>query len=489
MFDYSKRIERFRDEKVRLSEDFLEKLYAHRQANRDRIKKRLPDFINGVHVAESDFKPQGSVAVGTIIQTKYVNDEYDIDDGLLLDRSELRKVDGSELTAPEVKERLRDALKDERFNRQPRIQTNCVRVFYADTDEEKHHVDFPAYRVWMDERGVEHQELASEKSWTDSDPTQVNAWFLRAVETRNAETGGRGTQFRHLVQLLKRFCRSRTDDEWDMPNGMKLTMLVHECQPAHFDRIDVAFRTLLENLERRLRWSKVIRNLAHPQQPAITKTDNDTNVVELLTHSSEALSELRRLDSTDNNNADAARKAWDWVFRSDGFFKQFDDEEAEKEAASSKETVASRALAATATVAQSTSRAIFRVTHRQAPSWLMRTSRAVSIRATYCRDGFRTAEFRSDSTAIPKHCSLRFEADTDVPRPFKVYWQVVNTGAEAEAAGGLRGEFYDGLMERGGLVRKESTLYRGSHWIECFIVRDGVCVARSGEFVVNIEGS
>jgi len=25
------------------------------------------------------------------------------------------------------------------------------------------------------------------------------------------------------------------------------------------------------------------------------------------------------------------------------------------------------------------------------------------------------------------------------------------------------------------------------HWIECFIIRDGTCEARSGEFVVNIE--
>ena len=42
----------------------------------------------------------------------------------------------------------------------------------------------------------------------------------------------------------------------------------------------------------------------------------------------------------------------------------------------------------------------------------------------------------------------------------------------------------DGLVPRDTLER---TKYAGMHWIECFIVKDGVLVARSGEFVVNIE--
>ncbi len=66
--------------------------------------------------------------------------------------------------------------------------------------------------------------------------------------------------------------------------------------------------------------------------------------------------------------------------------------------------------------------------------------------------------------------------------------QVVNTGDEASSVpGGLRGGFCEGVTERGGLVRNEGTQYEGNHWIECFIVKQGACVARSGEFVVNID--
>ena len=146
MFDFSERIESFRDKKVRLSTELLDKLLAHRKANRDRLIGRLPDQIEGLTIGESSFRPQGSAATQTIIQTRFAAEEYDIDDGLVLWRHQLVKQDGTELTADEVKQMVREALKDDRFSKQPRICSNCVRVFYADTDEEKHHVDFPVYR-------------------------------------------------------------------------------------------------------------------------------------------------------------------------------------------------------------------------------------------------------------------------------------------------------------------------------------------------------
>jgi hypothetical protein len=325
MFDYSARIEAFRDEKVRLPHDFEQKLLGHRKANRDRLIGRLPEEIKGVTIGESSFKPQGSFAMQTVVQTRFTDEEYDIDDGVVLWKHQLVNKEGEELSAMAVKEKVRDALKDARFNRQPRLCTNCVRVFYADEDEEKHHVDFPVYRKWVDANGDTTRELASEDKWVKSDPTQVNVWFDDTVKERNKAVGGWGTQFRQLIQLLKRFCRSRPDTEWDMPNGMKLTMLVAECQPAFQQRIDTAFRELLSKLYYRLLFSKIIRNLAHPDKPPITKTDSDSNVVELQNRCKEAFDKLKELDKVENNNADAARSPWDWIFRSEGFFKEFDD--------------------------------------------------------------------------------------------------------------------------------------------------------------------
>ncbi|WP_412072410.1 nucleotide-binding domain-containing protein [Pseudomonas fluorescens] len=63
---------------------------------------------------------------------------------------------------------------------------------------------------------------------------------------------------------------------------------------------------------------------------------------------------------------------------------------------------------------------------------------------------------------------------------------VLNTGLDASRQRGLRGGFEEGIVQGGRLERRESTLYAGSHSTECFIVKEGYCLARSGPFIVNV---
>lgn len=127
----------------------------------------------------------------------------------------------------------------------------------------------------------------------------------------------------------------------------------------------------------------------------------------------------------------------------------------------------------------------FAVAHREDPYWPVRSIKAVSIQATasVSHDAYRPGPFRlgNDAGPLPKGAKLRFYATTDVAQPFEVHWQIVNTGAEATVARNLRGRIIPGSLEH-----EETTQYRGMHWVECFIVKNGACVARSGEFVVNI---
>lgn len=484
MFDYSDRIEAFRDEKVRLSADFKEKLLDHRQANRDRLISRLGDHIPGISISDSSFYPQGSFAMQTVIQTRLADEEYDIDEGLVLSRDELVDDDGNELTATQVKEKVRDALKDKRFNRQPKVISNCVRVFYADEDEEKHHVDFPVYRRYYDADDNRIRELAGVDGWVESDPTQVNKWFEDEITDRNKLVDGRGTQLRHLVQLLKRFCRSRPDSEWDLPNGMKLTMLVAECQPYYFRRIDEAFRELLQKLEDRLEDNKKIENLAHPDKPALTRTDNDQNVIDLETRIGEALDQLATLDAADANNPKSARKAWDWIFKSDGFFAEYDEEHEGSKALVQK--------------SESSALSRFAVAWCEPPRWRCLLTELVTVRGRFAisEHSLNWTPFESDCPPLNKYLYLRFTAETNAEPPYTVFWQVVNTGSQAIYAGQHRGEIVQSTSAGAGglqsttakaIFRDERTMYTGMHWVECFIVRNGICIGRSGPFVVNIK--
>jgi hypothetical protein len=96
-------------------------------------------------------------------------------------------------------------------------------------------------------------------------------------------------------------------------------------------------------------------------------------------------------------------------------------------------------------------------------------------------------KFSSDGSPLPKRASLEFQAKTTVLKPYRVYWQVVNTGHQARELGQLRGELQEEAVVRGHLNKEERTLYSGVHSVECFIVKDGKCVAKSGPFIVKID--
>lgn len=130
---------------------------------------------------------------------------------------------------------------------------------------------------------------------------------------------------------------------------------------------------------------------------------------------------------------------------------------------------------------------IFDAPHRKPVTWPVVKSGTVEIvTATALRDGFRPRVIANDDTPIARGSALRFDARTDVPRPYRVYWQVVNTGSAATTAKDLRGGFDEIIVEPGVLSRHETAKYAGSHSIECFVVKNGFLAARSGPFLVHI---
>src|SRR5205085_5621483 len=178
----------------------------------------------------------------------------------------------------------------------------------------------------------------------------------------------------------------------------------------------------------RLCLDKVIRNLAHPDRPKLTRTANDTNVLELETRVGEALDQLRTLDAKEAGNARSARPVWDWIFKSDGFFAQYDSEQEAKAESFSKR--------------DATNGSRFLVPWRQPPLWPILNAYRVTLSGRYSRaaNSLTWQDFSSDSAPLDKHLYLRFFAETNAPARYTVFWQVVNTGHEAVACGGLRGD-------------------------------------------------
>ena len=96
------------------------------------------------------------------------------------------------------------------------------------------------------------------------------------------------------------------------------------------------------------------------------------------------------------------------------------------------------------------------------------------------RNGFREdmlSHILSSGQRVSRVRSLDFIQNTDVPWPYDVKWKVRNVGDEAKRRNCLRGEIIDS-NRMGGLARHESADFRGPHYVECCIVKDGIVVAR-----------
>lgn len=134
--------------------------------------------------------------------------------------------------------------------------------------------------------------------------------------------------------------------------------------------------------------------------------------------------------------------------------------------------------------------------HAQELMWPEALNRRYKVRLdaytyTYSSDR-RLAGINSSGRVLPSGLRIKFIAKTRARGDYEVFWQVVNTGRHAAAENGLRGEFFKAKLPGGTpsgdpLVSWELTQYTGKHWIECFIVKNGICVGRSGRFFVNVR--
>ena len=95
------------------------------------------------------------------------------------------------------------------------------------------------------------------------------------------------------------------------------------------------------------------------------------------------------------------------------------------------------------------------------------------------RNGFREtllSRLLAIGQRIGRVRSLDFTFETDVPEPYEVKWKARNVGEEAKRRNCLRGQIIN--SNKNFTTRHESADFRGSHYMECYIIKDGVVVAR-----------
>lgn len=98
-------------------------------------------------------------------------------------------------------------------------------------------------------------------------------------------------------------------------------------------------------------------------------------------------------------------------------------------------------------------------------------------------DRLRNLMSRVISYRIPRQRELTFWiAEINVPPPYKIYWKVKNVGPQAIERNMIRGNI---RIDSGHNQITEHSNFEGDHYVECYAVKENVCVAR-GRIVVPI---
>ena len=91
---------------------------------------------------------------------------------------------------------------------------------------------------------------------------------------------------------------------------------------------------------------------------------------------------------------------------------------------------------------------------------------------------------------LDKYKHLLFVANTNISQPYEVIWQISNKGRESVVNDQIRGELSKSETCRKNFnfryQKREETRYVGTHWVKCFIIKNGFIVAESEKFYVKV---
>jgi len=498
----------YKEELLQVLADLVEELDVPPSKYED-AKSRyeaVRNWLNGDGSDLAQYVPaiyaQGSFALGTAVKP-LGDDHYDVDAVCRLEASsnsitqeQLKELVGRRLKAHKTYEKMLDPKEGGR---------RCWTLKYS--DDSRFHLDIlpavPDNPAWLTAQGVpaaiaEHaicitdrETWGTSSDWPKSNPQGYVTWFkdrMRVIleerrvvlakavgaEVQDIPDYKVQTPLQQVIKLLKRHRDKMYIGDDDKPISIIITTLAaraYNNQGDLFDALLAIVPGMRNSIENRngVWW---IENPVNPEENFADKWNETPRKQEVF---------FEWLDALEREHHELVG---DPGFRSVGY--RLAESYGQREAESVIKKYAARTGKTVPSLTSSLVLSKFVVPHRQAPQWPVVLQYKVEIRARAWRKGWRTLNFANGSAAIPKDHSLKFFAKTKVPPPFEVSWQVVNTGEEARRANQLRGDFYPG-EGNDGLERKENTKYKGMHWIECFIIKDGNCVARSGEFVVNIK--
>lgn len=440
--------------------------------------------------------PQGSFALGTAIKPTGGND-YDVDAVCLLE------IDQSSVTQQRLKEmvgrRLQQNEKYRHMLKPPQGGRRCWTLQYSGSSN--FHLDIlpaiPDRTMSASERTlsgasgagticITDRETWEVKGcpWPRSNPKGYAAWFeerMRVLIDEDIKKAGfvkirdfpDRTPLQRLVQILKRHRDESYGTDEDRPISIIITTLAASAYQHEAD-LSLALANVIPKMRSQVKVRNGVYWVGNPVQPS----ENFADKWAASPRKSQLFFEW--LDKVERDHGEIVQsvRSRDPQLIEESLRKSFGDGPVSSAFGPSSNP---GSVLRTGLIADR----LGAIAHRDSPSWRMQ------IRATdpdnspfiRCRStdlNKRESQVRSGEV-IGKNLELSFH----IAKPMsgvKFFWQVTNTGEQARSAGHLRGEIFEGHD-----VRVERTSYSGVHYVECYLVRDGVCVFQVPPFEVVIS--
>ena len=448
MYDLSSKFNDFYNNHVVLPQNELNRLHEIKQLNINRLKSGLSEYNNdndtNYKVVESCV--QGSVAMATVVQSE--SNDYDIDVAVVFDKDVL-----SEMGPRAARNMVANALrrKTKAFNAEPEVKTSCVRVKYSDG----YHIDFAVYRRCLPEGENEFKYEHAGQEWQPRELRGLKDWF----KEKNSDTND---ILRQVVRLSKTFCKSRSS--WvNMPSGLIQTVICDEQLKTSYSRLDEQFYYTMVDIVSRIESSLLVSAPIDNGRALVTRESDRQKMRNWKSRLKSKLADLDILFSNSCTESDAI-DAWGTFFNNSYW-----------------DNLAEQSKARNLSLARSYVAAHLDTEEFIEDKYPLDLKQYLQLNCVVEGNGFRsmpilrflTKYFPAFGGFLPHGfkitCSVKW---TSVSDPDAILWKVRNVGPEAKRRREIRGQ----IQNRGRSIT-EYTKFYGEHYIECYIIKDGKCVA------------
>lgn len=421
------------------------------QVDQNNLKKKadinIERLISGLKEYNADNKTQysivetciqGSVAMYTCVQNE--SNDYDIDVAIVLDKEVLGDK-GAQATRNIIADALRR--KTKQFSVEPEIKTSCVRVMYNDG----YHIDFAVYRRELVDGAYVYEHAGAD--WQKRDITGMADWFFE----RNDATD---KKLRRITRLSKMFCNSRSS--WRMPSGIIQTIIIDECLACEYTRLDEMFYWTMKAVVERINADTSVKAPVDAGRALVTRVSDIRRMKNWKSRLESKLSDLEVLFEQ-NCSEDDAVSAWLAFFNHNYWVDRAAKRHVEYSSAAARQQYSD------------TEQFIEEL-------YPVRLTDNVKLSCIISGNGFRPTSINSYigilSKFIPHNLTVKCSVvSTTVVNPDAILWKVRNVGPLAVRKNDIRGQ----IIDRGDSIT-ENTRFFGPHYIECYVIKNGVCVAR-----------